>query len=229
MPKLTWLGQASFRVEAGLDLLLDPYLSDSVFAAEGLARLVPPPFLPEELAPELVLLSHHHLEHTDPQTLERLGGTPYFAGPQSPCRLLEEIGISKKRMKPLSPGEVWQFKRLTVEAVSAKHSEDSLGFVLNIAGMRLYFTGDTLYHPALAEGRGELDLLMVCINGKLGNMTVEDAALLTAELKPKTVMPMHWGMFAENTADPQEFAELVAKKVPDVVVEIPELGAVVPI
>jgi len=46
---------------------------------------------------------------------------------------------------------------------------------------------------------------MVCINGNWGNMNAREAARLTAAVKPKIVVPMHWGMFAHNTVDPQTF------------------------
>jgi len=50
-----------------------------------------------------------------------------------------------------------------------------------------------------------VDLLLVCINGKWGNMDPLQAAQLAGLLAPKTVAPMHYGLFAENTVDPAAF------------------------
>jgi L-ascorbate 6-phosphate lactonase len=66
--------------------------------------------------------------------------------------------------------------------------------------------------------------LSVCINGKLGNMNLQEAARLTAQLQPRQVLPMHWGLFAENTLDPLEFARLVEKEATRSQVLIPEPG-----
>jgi hypothetical protein len=41
-------------------------------------------------------------------------------------------------------------------------------------------------------------------------MDAAQAALLTAQIAPREVIPMHYGMFAENTADPAEFLSHLA-------------------
>ena len=69
--KITWLGQAGLLFETdGKVILLDPYLSDSVERIEPHNRRrvpVDPRFL--SLKPDLILLTHNHLDHTDPETL----------------------------------------------------------------------------------------------------------------------------------------------------------------
>ncbi len=70
-----------------------------------------------------------------------------------------------------------------------------------------YISGDTLYSPAFAVqvralAAQPLDAAFVCINGRLGNMNATDAAALVAQLQPRVAVPMHYGLFAGNTADP---------------------------
>ena len=48
-------------------------------------------------------------------------------------------------------------------------------------------------------------MMLVCINGKMGNMDIDEAVKLTRCLRPKVVIPNHYGMFADNTADPFQF------------------------
>ena len=36
-----------------------------------------------------------------------------------------------------------------------------------------------------------------------------DAAIYTQEVKPHVVIPMHYGLFSANTADPREFLDAV--------------------
>jgi L-ascorbate metabolism protein UlaG (beta-lactamase superfamily) len=52
--------------------------------------------------------------------------------------------------------------------------------------------------------------MLVCINGQYGNMNPEEAARLTHEIEPAVVVPMHWGLVAENTADPADFVKALA-------------------
>ena len=53
----------------------------------------------------------------------------------------------------------------------------------------------------------KVDLLLICINGKLNNMDSNEALRYVQKSTPRTALPMHIGLFAENTADPQSFIE----------------------
>ena len=66
--KITWLGQGGFLLESqGFRLVVDPYISNCVFQKEGLARLHPFPVPMQELKPDLVLVTHDHMDHLDPE------------------------------------------------------------------------------------------------------------------------------------------------------------------
>ena len=43
-------------------------------------------------------------------------------------------------------------------------------------------------------------------------MNLSEAAQVIAELRPRLAVPMHYGMFAENTADPEEFSRACAAR-----------------
>jgi L-ascorbate metabolism protein UlaG (beta-lactamase superfamily) len=70
---IQYLGQEGFRFSDGVtQLLIDPYLSDSVDRLDGFppgfwTRNYPPPVKPAALREiDLVLCSHDHLDHADP-------------------------------------------------------------------------------------------------------------------------------------------------------------------
>ena len=69
--KVTWLGQAGLMFETGgKTVLVDPYLSDSV--AKNMphnTRRVPVQEEFLQVKPDIILLTHDHLDHTDPETL----------------------------------------------------------------------------------------------------------------------------------------------------------------
>ena len=69
--KITWLGQAGLLFETnGKTIIVDPYLSDSVKTIEphNYRRVaVDESFL--QIKPDMILLTHNHLDHTDPETL----------------------------------------------------------------------------------------------------------------------------------------------------------------
>jgi L-ascorbate 6-phosphate lactonase len=129
---------------------------------------------------------------------------------------------------------------VTVDVVYASHSGDAVGYVFAVGGeagagvgagvraagaraagagarpLRVYVTGDTLFDAQLvSDATREVDVLCVCINGRLGNMTHEEAARLAGQLGATTVIPMHYGVMPHNTIEPQVFLDaLTAQVVP---------------
>ena len=69
--KITWLGQAGLMFEVcGKTVIVDPYLSNSVEKIEphNYRRVaVDERFL--KIKPDIIVLTHNHLDHTDPETL----------------------------------------------------------------------------------------------------------------------------------------------------------------
>jgi L-ascorbate 6-phosphate lactonase len=211
---LRWIGQGGFILEAGgRRLVIDPYLSDSVFKSEGLARLVPPACAPEELKADLVICTHDHLDHLDEETLKCLdAATTVFCGPSSCTTHFKSMGIPPARIRSLDRGASLDWSGARIDAVFAAHTPDSIGVAVTLDSSSIYFSGDSQYDPRLAgaaAGR-KIDILVCCINGRLGNMNCAEAAALAKELKAKTAVPCHYGMFKENTEDPQKFKQALA-------------------
>lgn len=211
-----WIGQGGFifKTPEGKIIFVDPYLSHSVEKKGKLTRLQKITLKPEEVRADLVLCTHNHLDHTDPETL--LGiykvSSTKFAGPLSVCKHMKELGIEKNRLIQINRGETKLIEGIKISAVYAKHTEDSVGYIFNFNNIIVYLTGDTEYDPKLKEIKTYTpEIMLVCINGKWGNMNIEEAVKLTKELEPKVVIPMHYGMFKENTVNPEEFIELLRK------------------
>ena len=56
-----------------------------------------------------------------------------------------------------------------------------------------------------AFAKQKIDLMFICINGRLGNMNVDEAVRLTECIAPRVGIPTHYGMFESNTEDPQKY------------------------
>ena len=79
---LWWLGQSGFLLKRdGRFLLVDPYLSDSLTAKYAATetphvRMTRRVVAPERLGfVDVVLATHGHTDHLDPETLPHVGGT----------------------------------------------------------------------------------------------------------------------------------------------------------
>jgi L-ascorbate metabolism protein UlaG (beta-lactamase superfamily) len=209
---ITWLGQGGYLFElASKRLAVDPYLSDSL-AAKGVGRLFPAPVTPEELRADFIICTHDHADHFDPDTvLPAKAAHPEteVIGPSSVASHGKELGLS---VRTLASDEAdLQLGPFTIRAVQAHHSDpDAVGLLISAGGYQVYLTGDTTYTDELATiaaNHGSVDLLLICINGKLGNMSAVEAAKVAADLRPKLAIPMHYGMFASNTVEPERFLE----------------------
>ena len=219
-----WLGQGGFAFKAhtGDVIVVDPYLSDSANGDGSAARLVDIPVRPKDVRLDFLFLTHDHLDHTDPQTapvLAQNNPDATIVCPPSSGQHLTKLGVPGTQIRTAMPGQSLEFPNFVAHVVAAEHSEDSVGFVFEFSGkgsesdnVAVYITGDTEYNDALAAAVEEFgpDVLLVPINGRWGNMDAAQAAKLAAEVAPREVIPMHYGMFAANTADPNDFLALLA-------------------
>lgn len=218
--KITWLGQGGFLIEInGIRMLIDPYLSDSL-NAKGLKRLFPVPVKLENLKPDIIFFTHDHADHFDEQTILPLAALYpdcKAAGPVSVYEHYIRLGLKPDCFTVFNCGNVRRQGAISVKAVPAYHTDEyAVGIVISSRHKRIYISGDTLLDdrliPAVKQHTGTgFDLMMICINGKLGNMNAIDALYVTSQLRPTIVIPMHYGLFAENTTDPEPFVNAVSK------------------
>ena len=219
-----WLGQGGFALKnnAGDVLVVDPYLSDSANADGNAARLVDVPVKPKDVRLDYLFLTHDHVDHTDPHSAPAIAQSnpdaPIICPPSS-CHHLTKLGVPSSQITTAMPGQSLEFPNFTVHVVTAQHTDDSVGFVFEFANggngtdsVSVYITGDTEYNDGLAAAVEEYgpEVLLVPINGRWGNMSADQAAKLAAKIAPREVIPMHYGMFAENTADPADFLSRLA-------------------
>lgn len=207
--ELTWLGQGGFCIRCGgSTVVLDPYLSYSCEEAGGHTRIAPAPIDPNSLLPDLFVITHDHMDHLDEGTLKKLDLTAHkFAAPATCRQHLEKIGVPAGNLLAFDRGTALTVGDAQLFAVHAEHTEDSIGLVVRGNGLTVYFTADTLYSDRLAEEASAYapDVIVTCINGRWGNMGHEEAAKVAEQLKVRLSIPTHYGMFAENTADPMDF------------------------
>ena len=205
----TWLGQGGFLLRCGDNtIVIDPYLSDSVSTLDGFHRLLPLPLQPEALAGDLLITTHDHLDHLDPDTLKKTDPIRNrYAGPEDCLRHMRELGLPEARLTRLAIGDTIRLNDCTVTGVPAVHtSPEAIGVTVEYGGRKLYFSGDTLYDEALFPiADMGIDMMFICINGRLGNMSYCEAAKLARRIGCKVCVPDHYAMFAENTVDPELF------------------------
>ena len=224
-----WLGGTGFvfKTAVGTQLYVAPYFSNCVAAIFGVERAFPAPISAEEARPDLLIATHWHEDHLDPEGLPIITrhSQAQFLGPPSCVSRLLGWGVPRDRVAGLRVGESHAFRDVTITAVAARHvaglpgweTDDAIGLLLDFGGLRVYHSGDTEYDlrlRALAYNNTRpIDVCLLVINGVGGNMNAHEAALLAWQLGARTVVPMHhllWKEFSggeQATLDPQLLVE----------------------
>lgn len=199
--KVTWLGQAGLLIETeGKKIIVDPYLSNSVEAVEPQnKRRVPVEERFLQIQPDILILTHDHLDHTDPETLVH-----YLKKDSKVLVLASGNAYIHARKQFGGENNYVLFNRLTrwtegnirFLAVRAEHSDDhAIGVIVESEGKTLYITGDTLYNDAIfADLPEKIDYVFLPVNGRGNNMNMEDGARFCEKIGGKAI-PLHWGLF----------------------------------
>ena len=73
------LGQSGYQLKTEKsEIIIDPYLSDSVNRVAGRPRLLPLPISPAEISCDAVICTHDHLDHLDPDTVTEISPRQLF-------------------------------------------------------------------------------------------------------------------------------------------------------
>ena len=201
--KWTWLGQAGLLIEADdKTIIVDPYLSDSVEKVEPENyRRVPVERKFLDIQPDILILTHNHLDHADPETLPC-----YLEGDNSVTVLASRNAWGQVRTIGKNNNCVmfqrhtqWTEGNLRFYAVHAEHSDDSaIGVVVEYQGKNYYIAGDTLYNTkVLRDLPSDIEVAFLPVNGKGNNMNMDDALRFADACGAKKTVPVHFGMFDE--------------------------------
>ena len=201
--KIRWIGQSGYILsDDDTTIYIDPYLSDCVNRVAGRERMVPAPVSAKDIKADAFICTHNHLDHVDVDLIEEMNtdGIDFYA-PTDCKETLENLGV--KGYNAFDMGSTVKIGDFECSAVYADHTVPAIGVVVKHSGNTLYFTSDTLYNEKLAKVK--CDILFICINGKLGNMNVDEAIKITKMISPKTAVPNHYDMFESNSENPENF------------------------
>jgi len=221
--ELTWLGHASFRLDAGgKRIYIDPFLNGNPKCPEGEQT-------PERV--DVVALTHGHGDHVgDTVELARKHGATVIA----PVELAGWLQGKQKleNVKDPNKGGTVEVDEIRFTFTDANHSSSNddgeytgepCGIVVRAEGKSLYVAGDTNVFGDMKTVIARLyapDVAVLPI-GDHYTMGPEEAALAVELLGVKRVVPCHWGTFPALTGTPDALARLTG---PDVTVERLEPG-----
>lgn len=222
---VTWIGHAAVLLQiAGSNLLMDPMFGEraSPVGFAGPRRWVPPGIAIDALPDvHVILLSHNHYDHLDAgsvRALARRFPAAEWLVPLGLVPLARSLGVGR-----ITERDWWERHGtgpLEITATPAQHFSSRTpvdrnqtlwcGWTISGGGRRVFFAGDTAYHPAFGEiGRrlGPFDLQLLPIGAyqprwlmRPVHMDPEEAVRAFRDAgdgsDPGGVMvPVHWGTF----------------------------------
>jgi L-ascorbate metabolism protein UlaG (beta-lactamase superfamily) len=211
---VAWLGHATVLINFyGTWLLTDPALRPRVGVRVGVTtlgprRLVRPALSARELPrPDVVLVSHAHMDHCDLATLRRLPRRAHAVVQQGNGDLVRRFsGVSE-----LAWGESVEVRGARIESLEVSHwgarrltdgHRGYGGFLVEKRGRALVFGGDTAYTSAFArlKRRGtRVDLAALPIGAYDPYINVhaspEQSWRMAQEMGAEYILPMHHSTF----------------------------------
>ncbi len=169
---------------------------------------------------DLIMITHEHGDHLDPDTLAGLIGdeTKLITNPAVLDKLTGEF---KERAEAIGNGDSTTFGDISIDAIGAYNiTEDRLkyhpkgrdnGYVMGIAGKRVYVAGDTEAIPEMRALKN-IDIAFIPMNNPY-TMEVGQAADGVLEFAPKVVYPYHF-----KGSDIEIFEKMVASGEKDITV-----------
>lgn len=214
--KVTWLTQAGLLLENDkIKIMVDPYLSDSLGDIKpDKKRRIPADESYLSASPDVILITHDHIDHLDMATLR-----PLLSGCKRPALILAGESAYNKLVTLggphnyvlLSPHSVWSEGGVTFYSVRAEHSDRSaVGFIIDDGKQTFYISGDTIYNYEVIDDVLDLapdgvDFAFLPINGLGNNMNARDAADFAYEIGAGCAIPIHYGLTDDLTAEGFDF------------------------
>ena len=238
--EVVWLGQSAFKITSpgGKVIVTDPWLRTNPRTPAQYKQL-------ENFGKiDVLLVSHGHFDHiADAPALAQMYKVPIRA-PGDLNNTVMTLGVLPAALLPRmnKGGTIEPAPGIKVTAVRAEHSSiyvwrnpasekdethpggEAIGWIIELEnGFRIYHAGDTAVFGDMKYigERYKPDLALVPIGGHFTMDPADAAWAVNQWLKPKTVIPMHYGInpLAKGTAE--EFATALGRSAVRLIVAQP--------
>lgn len=191
--------QSSIRIEGSKILYFDPYqISNAAHDAD------------------LIFITHDHYDHFEPESIAKLrkAETLLVAPESMKKKTLSKSGIAEENCLFYRPGESHEAGGVVIETIPAYNKLKPFhpkgkkwqGYVVTTDDTRYYVSGDTDVNEDIRKVRCDVALIPI---GGFYTMDRKQAVEYIVQLKPKALIPTHYGSIVGNKTDGQKFRKMV--------------------
>lgn len=193
MSRLTWLKHASFLYDGSVRLAFDPWK------------------LTLDQPVDLVLVTHGHYDHCDPDAISRIVKDQATIVAAEAC-----AGQLSGDVRALKAGDVLRIGPVSVTATEAYNIRkpfhprgEGVGFMVAVDGGTIFHAGDTDDIPETHGLKPDIALLPV---GGTYTMDAPEAIRAAQAIGATMSVPMHYGYIVGTPEDGQAFARALAER-----------------
>lgn len=206
--RIRYLGHSAVEISDGpWNLLVDPFITGNPVC----------PVKAEELHPNYILLTHGHFDHLgDTVAIAKRTGAKVITTYDG----AEALGRQGVDVIDMAVGGKRRFDFGLVRATIAIHGAgfpggQAAGYVIHLGGKRIYHAGDTALFSDMKLLNGVIeapgiDVALLPIGDNF-TMGPDDAAIAVQWIRPKVVIPIHWGTVPVLVQDPDDFVQRVRR------------------
>jgi N-acyl-phosphatidylethanolamine-hydrolysing phospholipase D len=220
-PRATWIGHSTVLVQyQGINFLTDPHLSQHPFYFEFAVKpRYTQPALTFEQMPKIdfIVISHNHYDHLDHRTVDMFSNSVKWFVPLGLKAWFLDRDIKPENVVELDWWDEYQFNdQVKITFTPNQHwskrtpwdTNESLwgSWVVDIAGFKSWFAGDTGYDQAMfreiAEKLGPFRFAMIPIGAyapryfmSITHVDPAEAVEIHKDIKAQKTLGIHWGAF----------------------------------
>ena len=202
--EIKWLGHSSILIKNSAIIYIDPYNIN-----------------PQEKA-DIILITHDHYDHCSIEDIKKIikKGTVIITVPccQSKITRLDDVTLEL-----VEPGDEVKVGSIRIDITPAYNIEkdfhlrgDGVGYVIKVDKVIIYHAGDTDVIPEMEKltgyGKEKNEFKELLTIGGNFTMNVEQAVIAAEIIKPRIVIPMHYGSITGTLEDAERFLKLCKEK-----------------
>ena len=159
---------------------------------------------------DIIFITHDHYDHYSEEDIDKLiNKDTIIVAPET-----VQVSYKSNEIVKVEPNKKYQVLGIKVETIPAYninkqfHPKENkwVGYILQIEGKRYYIPGDTDITPENKQVK--CDVAFIPIGGTYTTDSKEAADLINI-IKPKTVIPMHYGCIVGSKEDEVKFKKLI--------------------